>query len=93
MTDDPTEMDGRAADGPRMLTPSQVAERLSCSKDLVLDLIHAGALPAVCISKSVRSRKPVFRVCFDDVDRFVEGRMVRRPARRIVRRPPYERIV
>ncbi len=81
------------AQGEALLTPDQVAEKLGCSKDLVLDHIHLRALPAVLISKNVRSRKPMFRVRPDDLAAFIESRMVRPPAHRLPRRTPYERLV
>ena len=81
------------AQGEPLLTPAQVAEKLSCSKDLVLSIIHRRQLPAVLISSNVRSRKPRFRVRPEDLRQFIEARLVRPQAKRLPRRAPYERLV
>jgi excisionase family DNA binding protein len=79
--------------GAAFLTPAQVAEALACSKDLVLDIIHRGELPAVMISKSARSRKPLYRVAPADLRRFVEARRVQPAPKRLPKRPAYTRWV
>jgi excisionase family DNA binding protein len=78
---------------PPLLTPQQVAEALACSRDLVLDIIHKRELPAVLISRSQRSRKPLYRVKPADLESFIQSRLMGPAYKRPPRRPPYERIV
>jgi excisionase family DNA binding protein len=81
-------------DNEAMLSPKQVAQRLGCSLDHALDLIHTRRLPAMNISKDVKSLRPRFRVKVEDLQRFIESRMVRPPAKKLPRRrSPYERHV
>lgn len=87
----------RPTDEATMLTPRQVGEQLGMSNDHVLDLIHAGQLRALNLSRTVRSRKPRFRVRPEDLARFLESRLTEpvshRFAKRRQRRPSYVRHV
>jgi excisionase family DNA binding protein len=69
------------------LTPRQVADRLQLAKvDLVLKLIHRGALTASNIGVG---KRPTWRITSEDLQAFLETRQHRPPmkARRRRREP------
>jgi hypothetical protein len=77
-----------------MLSPKQIGEQLGCSLNLVLDYIHRGELPAICISANPRARKRRYRVSPADLQRFIQARSVQQPVKRHRRRrEPYVRYV
>lgn len=85
--------EGCSAFGKPFLTPQQVAAVLAISDDAVIDLIYTRQLPAVLVSKSIRSRKPRYRVSPEALQLFINARMVQAPPPRQARRPAYERHV
>ena len=77
-----------------MLSPRQIAARLGCSFDIVLDFIHRGELPAICISVNPLAQKRRYRVTVADLDRFIAARSVQKPpSRPRRRRTDYRRYV
>jgi len=77
-----------------MLSPRQIATRLGCSFDIVLDFIHRGELPAICISVNPLAQKRRYRVSIVDLERFIAARSVQRPiSRPRRRRADYRRYV
>lgn len=79
----------------RLLTPAEVAVRMSVSRDTVRCWIASGQLAAVRVNAQRRGRHGHYRVASADLETFVAGR---RTATRIVRpaagrRQSYRRIV
>ena len=70
----------QAAD--EVLKPTEIAEELKVSADIVCQWIKAGELTATLVSVDRASKKPLFRVRREDLERFLADRETRPPADR-----------
>lgn len=77
----------------KRLTVRQVAERLTISRNAVLNIIRSGQLKAINVSVSPTSMKPRYRVEEGELERFERSRFVGSPVRRTRERQAYERFV